>query len=155
MVEILSYDKAKHRSCALAIFKSYPDIFAGLELKQIEEELNEESTPLYERFVATLDGKVVGFSALKRSSDTKHSWAVYWLAVDSNYSGQGIGTQLVEKVIEEAKTKNTACLYVETCGCEDQISARKLYEKCGFKKVGEVPDYYEVGHPKVTYFRVP
>ncbi len=56
------------------------------------------------------------------------------LFVDENFRGQGLGTLLVNKVIEEARQKNCYKL-ICTSRHENEI-APKLYEKLGFRDRG-------------------
>ena len=54
-----------------------------------------------------------------------------WLGVLKEYRGQGAGKMLVEQAVLEAKA--LGCHKVELAG---QLTARKFYEKCGFKLEG-------------------
>ena len=56
--------------------------------------------------------------------------------------GEGIGLELVNFVKDYAKNKGAKHLYL---GCNSQnLSAIKLYKKCGFKVYGTRPDYTKI-----------
>lgn len=53
------------------------------------------------------------------------------LVVDETSRGQGIGTKLVEKIIELGKGLRVDC--IECCVKQDNAIAQKIYTKLGFK----------------------
>jgi ribosomal-protein-alanine N-acetyltransferase len=69
------------------------------------------------------------------------------VAVRSDIRNCGVGRILVEKVLDECRSRNAA--YV---GLEVRVSnsaARALYEKLGFVESGQRPKYYENGEDAV------
>lgn len=57
------------------------------------------------------------------------------LAVDSSMQGKGIGRQIVEYCIDYAKKRGFKAIRLDVV--PDNIPARKLYEKCGFRYAGD------------------
>ena len=55
--------------------------------------------------------------------------------VDERRRHQGIGTVLMEKAIEIAKENGVDCIELLVNG--DNVAARGLYRKVGFKKTGK------------------
>ena len=62
------------------------------------------------------------------------------LAVNPQYRRRGIGQALVEKLIDDLRSKDAYCLTLEVRVSND--SAIALYEKMGFVVVGRRPNYY-------------
>lgn len=58
------------------------------------------------------------------------------LATDSKVQGKGIGKAMVEYCIRHAKEKGYKGIRLDVV--PENIPARKLYEKCGFRYVGDV-----------------
>jgi ribosomal protein S18 acetylase RimI-like enzyme len=89
--------------------------------------------------VAEMDGQIVGFFVV-----TSHSTYPWWdrevkswceiveLHVYHKLWRRGIGTQLVLKALEYANSTGVEAIYVVTGG--DNVPARRLYEKYGFKE---------------------
>ena len=69
-------------------------------------------------------------------------------AVLKEFRGKGVGTQLVEKILEDVRQhpqfKNQS-IYLNA-----QLDAMPLYEKSGFKKVGEMFLECDIKHYKMT-----
>lgn len=75
------------------------------------------------RYVAVEDGKIIGFSGYKKNE--KKLRATY---VHPEWSGQGIGSRLLEKVENEAREEG-----IDKLVCKSTITAREFYEKNGWK----------------------
>jgi len=62
------------------------------------------------------------------------------IVVRKDCRNQGIGTMLIQKLINMSKESNMDILTLEVN--ETNLFAIRLYEKCGFKKVGIRRNYY-------------
>ena len=88
-------------------------------------------------FVAEKDGKVAGYMGYWEAPQEAH---IINLAIGPSYRNRGIGQQMMEYCMEFAKKKgaNLATLEVR----ESNESARRMYEKCGFRFVAIRKKYY-------------
>ncbi len=86
--------------------------------------------------VAKENGKIVGFAGIWYSVDDAH---ITNIVVRKSYRNKGIGSLLLEKLIELAKPKTSLTLEVNT---KNEI-AQKLYLKYGFKNLGIRKKYYD------------
>lgn len=86
--------------------------------------------------VAKENGEIVGFAGIWYSVDDAH---ITNIVVRKSYINKGIGSLLLEKLIELAKTKTSLTLEVNT---KNEI-AQKLYLKYGFKNLGIRKKYYD------------
>jgi L-amino acid N-acyltransferase YncA len=90
----------------------------------------------HSRFVYEEDNKVLGWVALSPVSRR----AVYSgvaevsLYVDINYSGRGIGTKLMQNVIESSELNGIWTL--NSAIFPENTASYRLHNKCGFRKVG-------------------
>lgn len=84
-------------------------------------------------WVAELDGEIVGAVFLVRDSDDVARLRM--LHVDAKARGQGLGRRLVEECIRFARAKGYKTLTLWTN--DILLSARKIYERAGFKLVAE------------------
>ncbi len=62
------------------------------------------------------------------------------IAVDDCYRGRGIGSALMEAVLDRAADRGADSVYLEVR--DSNAPARHLYEKYGFDAVGRRRDYY-------------
>lgn len=68
--------------------------------------------------------------------DYKDILVIYTLAVHPDYLKQGIGTSLMNHIIELARSCNIKAIRLDVY--ESNLPAIKLYEKCGFEFMGLV-----------------
>lgn len=92
-----------------------------------------------ERFyiVAEVDGELVGYAGLMWVLDEGH---ITTIAVKQAFRRKGIGSKLLETLIQKAKSLNLSFLTLEVR--ESNKAAQKLYEKFGFKIEGVRKKYY-------------
>lgn len=90
--------------------------------------------------LCVVDGRVVGSCSTSTSHRIKlRHRAGIGISVLRDFWGQGIGTALMETVIEAAR-KNPNLLQIELEFLEDNARARQLYEKLGFRIVSVHPN---------------
>jgi len=76
-----------------------------------------------------------------------------YVAVRRDYRNRGLATLLLEQMESFVKDRNGRYIHVLTCDIPSYEAARRFYEKHGYKKVGEMPDYYVVGEGRIDYFK--
>ena len=89
------------------------------------------------RFVAELDGEVVGWVAIAPSYPQKPA---YWgsvelsIYVDKHHHHEGIGSALLEKLEQEAPSFGFWSLYAVVIATNQPSIS--LHKKCGFREIG-------------------
>lgn len=92
-----------------------------------------KSTALF--LLAEIDGKIAGSATLDRSDLKKLNHNVtFGITILKEYCGLGIGSILMEKVIEWTKSNGVEKIELEVF--ENNISAIMLYKKFGFLEEG-------------------
>ncbi|GAB4284371.1 MAG: GNAT family N-acetyltransferase [Candidatus Dojkabacteria bacterium] len=90
-------------------------------------------------YFAELDGEIIGMVGLVKNSDQKksHSGKVVWLWVDKDFRRIGIGRELMNKVLEKARSDSKIVkISLDVIG--SQVGAIKLYRKFGFLENGRM-----------------
>lgn len=66
---------------------------------------------------------------------------ITYFAIDKKYRGQGLGKELIDVIVERAKTQDVAaCLFLTVNALHTkEYSAVGFYEKCRFAKLSPVP----------------
>jgi L-phenylalanine/L-methionine N-acetyltransferase len=109
-------------------------------IDQLEERYRKLGNNHHE-FVAVLDGEVVGNAGLVQMSGRRSHVGMFYIAVDAEHHGKGIGTALITKILDLAD--NWLMLErVELGVLVTNPRAQALYERFGFvvegKKVGAI-----------------
>lgn len=120
------------------------DSQGGVAGKHLERELRERFSQGHEVFFGyKKGGRLVGYVSLKPFFPGHRHCEVYWLAVEGGHQGEGIGSALMRFIESYAREQGfrKVCLYTG----RPMRRTRRFYEKLGYRKVNEFPDYY--GYP--------
>jgi [ribosomal protein S18]-alanine N-acetyltransferase len=100
------------------------------------------TTPTAVLRVMKQDGVIAAYSLLafrKGSAGAR----LYSIAVDPAFEGQGLGRALLKSAEKDARAAHCTTLRLEVR--VDNKRAIALYEKNGYRRFGEIEDYYEDG----------
>ena len=100
--------------------------------------------------LALADGQVAGCCALRPldESDEPNASEMKRLYVRPAFRGFGLGRQLAERILEEARLMGYSCVLLDTL--DEMETARALYEDLGFV---EIPPYYHNPLPGAHYLK--
>jgi len=100
----------------------------------IEEVLNNRMA-IY--ITAKVNGKAIGYAGMWKIFDEGH---ITNIAVHPEYRQNGIGSRLVEKLVDIAKERGIVKMTLEVR--KSNLAAQALYCKYGFKEMGLRKGYY-------------
>lgn len=98
-------------------------------------------------YTAILDGESVGVIVLFPISSNEIE--IKNVAVNPALQGQGIGTYLIENVIQLATSKNKKSLHIGTAN--SSIGQLSLYQKLGFEIMEIKKDFFVDNYPQPIY----
>ena len=90
------------------------------------------TNPERDVFVATADGRPVGFVAIALNAFHERMGVIDMIAVDPDYQRRGIGTRLTEHAAEHMRARGMDIAVLETGGDPGHAPARAAYDKAGF-----------------------
>jgi ribosomal protein S18 acetylase RimI-like enzyme len=138
------------------IFKEYAGTLnVDLNFQDFDAELaalpGDYATPRGALLLARVDGAIAGCCALRPldSSDYTNAAEMKRLYVRKAFRGFGLGRQLAEAILDEARSAGYSCVLLDTL--DDMEAARALYEELGFE---EIPPYYHNPHAGAHYLKV-
>jgi putative acetyltransferase len=101
--------------------------------------------------LAKVEGVVAGCCALRPldAADYPNASEMKRLYVRKAFRGFGLGRQLAEAILDQARLAGYSCVLLDTL--DDMEAARALYEELGFE---EVPPYYHNPHAGAHYLKV-
>jgi putative acetyltransferase len=135
---------AEELDATRAIFKEYAaQLAVDLCFQSFDEELanlpGEYAAPRGALLLALVDGAVAGCVALRPLDDVDYPNACEMkrLYVRQAYRGSGLGRQLAEAIMDEARANGYDRVLLDTL--DDMEAARALYDDLGFV---DIPPYY-------------
>ena len=104
------------------------------------------------QFVGAFDDEqLVGYACWGPTPGTERTFDLYWIVVDREQQGQGIGTELLRDVERRLTTHDARLVVVETSSRADYQPTRGFYEARGYTRVATIPAYYAPGDDLVIY----
>lgn len=82
---------------------------------------------------------------------TQGTFDLYWIVVDSDFKGQGIGSRLINFLEEEMRRLKGRMILADTSSVSFYEEAHRFYLKKGFQEVARVPDFYWEGNDRITF----
>ncbi|MBI5560507.1 MAG: GNAT family N-acetyltransferase [Deltaproteobacteria bacterium] len=99
------------------------------------------------------DGLPAGYVCYGRATLTRGTYDIYWILVDPESMGKGIGTALLGHVEALLKKAGARLMVAETSGLPSYERARLFYLRCGFREEARVRDFFNAGDDKVIYVK--
>lgn len=99
---------------------------------------------------AEVDGRVVGWICWGATPCTVATWDLYWMAVDPEMHGQGVGTALLEEM-ESRLSDKARLIVIDTSGRPDYAPTRAFYRARGYQTAAVVRDFYALGDDQVIF----
>lgn len=107
----------------------------------------------YRFVVAELPGRVAGYACYGLIPLSDGAYDLYWIAVDPQAQGRGIGKALMRAVEARVAAAGGRWVLLETAGKPSYEATRAFYLAIGYHEVARIPDFYKLGDDRVTYGR--
>lgn len=110
-----------------------------MEEKWLEGELKKIKEGKAVQIFAFVDNKLVGVSGITMKDRAEKHIGLFGITLAKDFRGKGIGTVLMEKVLNEAKKYLKGLKIIDLGVFGDNPVARGLYKKMGFVEYGILP----------------
>lgn len=153
LIEILTPTSADALDATRTIFQEYAaQLGVDLCFQSFDEELAQlpwdYAAPRGALLLALVDGEIAGCCALRPLDNVDYANACEMkrLFVRKPFRGFGLGRQLVETTLDNARAMGYSCVLLDTL--DDMEAARTLYEDLGFQSIAP---YYHNPLPGAHY----
>ena len=119
----------------------------------LQERLEQGESCEYFFQFADVASCVRGYTCFGPIPGTKCSYDLYWIAVDTTYRGQGLGTLLLQQSEQEIERRGGRRIYIETSSSELYVPTRSFYVRNGYTLEAELKDYYGPSDSKLIYVK--
>lgn len=101
--------------------------------------------------LAEAKGQLLGYCCFGPIPCTRHSYDLYWIAVQPDGQGRGLGRLLTQEAERRIGELGGRRIYVDTSGRAQYAPTRAFYERMGYEQASVLEDFYAPGDPKVVY----
>ena len=105
----------------------------------------------YQFVGAFADDQLVGYACWGATPGTVATSDLYWIVVDRDRQGAGVGSQLLSEVERRLTADGRRLVVVETSSRTDYTPTRGFYEARGYTRAATIPGYYAPGDDLVIY----
>ena len=131
-------------------FKPF-EIDVAIELLQVRMKDGEGCG--YQFYFLELEGRTVAYACYGEIPCTIKNYDLYWLAVDNNFRGKGLGTMLLQKIEEDIKKHSGRGIYIETSNKEQYAPTIAFYKKSRYKQIAVFKDFYAINDNKAVFYK--
>ena len=93
----------------------------------------------------------VGYICYGPTPMTQGTFDLYWIVVDPNLQGEGIGSKLLVFLEDVVRKKGGRMILADTSTIPQYEKTQKFYLRNGFEEVARVIDYYYPGNDRITF----
>jgi ribosomal protein S18 acetylase RimI-like enzyme len=94
---------------------------------------------------------ILGFVCYGPTPITEGTWDIYWIAVDQNKQGQGVGRKLMNAAEEKIRQNRGRLILVETSSKPGYEKTNLFYQRIGYIEACRIKDFYMIGDDQVIY----
>lgn len=123
----------------------------NVALELIDIALNFPAQTDYHIFVYEDQEKVLGYHCTGRRPMTDAVYDMYWIVVDPDTSGKGVGKKLLQHATEFVKELNGRWLLAETSSKETYEKTKLFYMNNNFKVIAQIDDFYSEGDSLLVF----
>jgi GNAT superfamily N-acetyltransferase len=130
--------------------------FNETELKCVEElwdlfhDKGREASE-YTFIVAKENDVILGYACFGPHALTQGTFDLYWIAVDPDNQGRGVGKSLLEYVEREVLQAKGYLLLIETSSTLPYRPTRRFYRHSGYKLTARIHDFYSPGDDMLMF----
>jgi ribosomal protein S18 acetylase RimI-like enzyme len=104
------------------------------------------------RFIGAFEAEqLIGYACWGTTPGTVATSDLYWIVVDRDRQGTGIGSQLLNEVERLLTAEGRRLVVVETSSRADYTPTRGFYEARGYTRAATIPAYYAPGDDLVIF----
>jgi ribosomal protein S18 acetylase RimI-like enzyme len=118
-----------------------------------EERLSRGEESGYVFLFAEEKRRLLGYACFGPIPGSVHSYDLYWIVVDPEVQGRGIGKNLMAEAERLMAARGARRVYVDTSSRDQYDPTRAFYLACGYAREAYLADFYAPGDGKVIFVK--
>jgi D-alanine-D-alanine ligase len=123
----------------------------GIAVELVEERLARGNASGYFFLFAEEEDLLIGYACFGLIPGTAHSFDLYWIAVDPEEQGRGVGRKLMAAAEQLMAERGARLIYADTSSRPQYQPTRAFYLACGYRQEAVLADFYAPGDGKVIF----
>jgi ribosomal protein S18 acetylase RimI-like enzyme len=154
MVDIQPLERDHRETVRLILQRAgnFTDEEIGVAMEIIDSYLYGGGQKDYTIYVAVDDDNLaIGFICYGKTPLTDGTYHLYWIVVDPNHQGRGVGNQLLKFMEANLSQLGARMILVETSSTDRYEKTRNFYLANGYREAARLMDYYRTGDSLIIY----
>ncbi len=153
MIRKLIYDDREKIRGILTDTQHFNDDEIKVAIELIDVYLNDAKQTDYIIYVIENEDtkQAAGYICYGKRPLTDWTYDLYWIAVDPNIHGKGLGSRLVKHMEDDLSASGGKIILIETSGKAEYENERKFYVKNGYEVQTIIKDFYRRGDDLYIY----
>jgi len=131
-------------------------MFTPEEIAVAEEQIDiafdqPEQKDYNEMVIEDAQGRTAGWLSWGPAPMTEGTYDLYWIAVDPDKQGQGLGKELVRWLEDHVRDARGRLILIETASQANYEATRQFYLKQDYQEAARIADYYKPGDDRIIY----
>jgi ribosomal protein S18 acetylase RimI-like enzyme len=131
----------------------FSDVEVEIAVELVLDRLSRGDASDYHFLFASSGERVIAYACYGPIAGTRGSHDLYWIAVDREHQGRGIGVLVMTETERHIARAGGQRVFIDTSARPQYAPTRAFYERCGYRIVAELPDFYAVAEAKVIFAR--
>ncbi|HZE88748.1 MAG TPA: GNAT family N-acetyltransferase [Verrucomicrobiae bacterium] len=127
------------------------EVAVALELFDIARDRRGQTDYIF--LCADVGGRLAGYACYGPVPMTDRTFDLYWIAVDPNLHGRGVGRALLDAMEGDLKARGARKVFIETGGRDAYAPTRRFYEATGYTVAARLPGFYREGDDKYVFMK--
>ena len=123
----------------------------AIELIDETLENDEKDEYDYNIFIYEYDKRAVGYYCIGKRYMTTGTFDLYWIVVDSNLHGKGVGKKLLTHAENTIKEKRGYLVIAETSSQPSYEATRKFYHSNDYEVLADIKNFYKVNDNLIIF----
>lgn len=123
----------------------------AIAVELVAETLDQGATAGYEFVFAERARRLAGYTCFGPIPETVGSYDLYWIAVQPDEHGRGLGAALLAKSEARIAAAGGRHVWVDTSSRRDYAAAHRLYKAAGYREAARLVDFYGPGEAKLIF----
>jgi len=120
-------------------------------MELVDKWLREGADGEYSVHVLDDETAVQGYVCYAPTPKAEGVFDLYWIAVDPQRQGEGIGQVLLRFVENEVRRRDGRMLLIETSSKRSYAPTIRFYQHAGYHEISRIKDFYRIEDDKVVF----